>query len=968
MKQYKKRSFTILISVICLLILSAIIMFSLLNRITAKMDQSSNDTMLNSARIIQSSISSQFRNDEQQMNSFANLYASSGGSVDSSDILANYADATDFYRFFYMDLSGRGIDSDGNAVDVNTLSFRETALSEGRYGYTDAYMGSSGRLQITFQAPVSVDGRQVGVLYADKTLLRYNDPALFVFSGGSGYAYVVDGSSGSWIIESTGSDTDNIMEFLEQQGNDRKIQNTLQNLMYSGEAGTMGVEFKNEDSLLCFLPMGNSYNWYLISVIPKSVLQRASSEIIKTVGITFGELIVALILITILLLSRESMKGREQSRIYRERLFQNISSNVDFAFVVYNPARQRVEMVSDNVRVLFDIEPEQVAARPELLFARCGMPEDDRAGDAFLSGELRENVKEEYKTGADNGLQRWTEVHLLPADDGQYLAVLHDTTREHHMREDLADALQQSRENNRARTSFFSSMSHDIRTPMNGIIGMTAIARANLDKPEKVRNSLDKISVASDHLLALINEVLDMSRIESGKFSLKKEPVNLPELISGVLILVKPDLTKKRHTMHVKSSVLDYDTVIGDALHIQKILMNLLSNAIKYTPEAGEISICIQERRRSDGMIDIIFQVEDNGIGMDPEFAKRIFNPFERAEDSRVSKVVGTGLGMAITKNIVDTMGGSISVESMAGAGSRFTVVLPMPISESDHQEADVLSGHTVLVVDDSPDTCEGIQVMLEEAGMHVDWALSGRDAVDAAGRAHLAGHDYFAVILDWKMPEMDGVEAARRIRAEVGKEIPIILLSAYDWEEVEQEALAAGINGFLTKPIFRSELVQKLRFYMMDTAAEPQKAPDSEPRFDFEGLRILVAEDNDLNREIAEELLCEAGIQVESVVNGLQAVRKIKENEAGYYDMILMDIHMPEMDGLEASRNIRNLPRKDAADIPIIAMTADAFEEDILKCKNAGMNGHISKPVNMKKLFGIIQFYREKKREGQKL
>ena len=615
-------------------------------------------------------------------------------------------------------------------------------------------------------------------------------------------------------------------------------------------------------------------------------------------------------------------------------------------------------MVSDNVRVLFDVAPGQASVRPDILFDKCGIPKEDKDRNAFLEGMLKEKVCKEYSTGTDNELQRWTEVHFLPADDGQYLAVLHDTTGEHHMRDDLADALRQSQENNRARTSFFSSMSHDIRTPMNGIIGMTAIARANLDKPEKVKDSLDKITVASDHLLALINEVLDMSRIESGKFSLKKEPVNLAELIANVLLLIKPELMKKGHVLHVKSSVLDYDTVIGDGLHIQKILMNLLSNAVKYTPEGGEILIRLQERRRTDKMIDVVFEVEDNGIGMEPEFLQRIFTPFERAEDNRLSKVTGTGLGMAITKNIVDTMGGTIHVESTPGKGSKFTVTLPMLLLESDNQETGELKGHTVLVVDDSLDACEGIQVMLEEVGVHVDWALDGQSAVEAAHKAHLAGTDYFAVIMDWKMPEMDGVETARRIRADIGEDIPIILLSAYNWEEVGQEALEAGINGFLTKPIFRSELVQKLRFYILGSSVKAQEVSGSVPQSCLEGLRMLVVEDNELNREIIMEILSGRKVQAESAENGLLAVQKLEQNGPGYYDMILMDIHMPVMDGLAATRKIREFPEKEIAEIPIIAMTADAFEEDIQKCKNAGMDAHISKPINIEKMFEVIQSY----------
>lgn len=964
MKKDNNHSILIFISVISLLGLTVFFMLSMLNHITEKMNMGSNETLLNSTKMIRSSILNEFQNDERQIDSSANLFTLSGGTTDSVETLANYATATEFFRFSYVDLTGKGIDSTGTAVDAASLPFEETALSRGKRGYSDAYIGSSGRLQITFQVPVSVDGIQIGALYADKTLSRYNDPALFTFSGGDGSAYVVDGRDGSWIVESTGTDTDDIYQFLEQNHNGEQVRNSLKDLMKKGEAGTISIEFREENSLLCFLPMENSYHWYLISIMPKRVLQQESSEITKMVGVTLIELVVALVLITALLLSREAIKGREQRRIYRERLFQNISSNIDFAFLVYSPSKRHVEMVSDNIRSLFDAEPVEVISHPDILFDRCGMPEDDQARDAFFNGSLQKKVQQEYKTGTENELHRWTEVHLIPADDGQYLAVLHDTTKEHHMREDLADALRQAQGNNQARTAFFSSMSHDIRTPMNGIIGMTTIAKANLENPEKVKNSLDKISIASDHLLALINEVLDMSRIESGKFSLKKEPVNLPELISDVLILIKPDLMKKGHTMHVTSSVLDYDTVIGDALHIQKILMNLLSNAIKYTPDGGEISIQVQERQRKNGLIDIIFQIKDNGIGMTPEFLKHLFQPFERAEDNRLSKVSGTGLGMAITKNIVDIMGGTIDVESAPGVGTEFTVILPVPVSESENQEAATLAGHRVLVVDDNPDTCEGIEIMLKDAEIQVDCSLNGRDAVEAAKRARAEAKDYFAVIVDWKMPEMDGVETARCIRKELGRGIPIILLSAYNWEEVEQEARKAGIDGFLTKPIFRSELIQKLRFYIMGAKTYEDKPI---PQHRFDGLRVLLAEDNDLNREIAEEIMSESGIWVESVENGQQAVCQIQQHEAGYYHIVFMDIHMPVMDGYTATKNIRALSGKDTENLPIIAMTADAFEEDVLKCKKAGMDDHISKPIKSETLFEMIQYYWEKERGTKK-
>ena len=784
MKEYKKRSILILSSVAGLLVVSMILMLSMFGRITEKMDRSSNLRMLDSTRIIQSSIQGRFRNDEERLNSYAGLYSLRGGIQASPGILANFADTTDFYRFFYLDQNGIGIDSSGTTVEADSLPFEETALSLGESGYSDAYIGSSGRLQITFQAPVWLDGEQIGALYADKPISGYKDPSLFTFGEGAGHAFVVD-DSGSWIIESMASETKDIYTFLEENGNGSKVRETLKSLLQNGQAGTMDIRFQGEDSILCFIPKGNAYNWYLLSIMPKSVLQQESSDILHMVILSFVEVAAALLLITVLLLGREAMKGKEKYRIYRERLFQNISSNIDFAFLIYSPADKRVEMVSDNVLGLYGLEPAEIAAQPRILATQCGVPEDDEYLNAFLDGKLTRKVQKEYRTGAEDELQRWTEIKLIPADDGQYLVVLHDTTGEHHMREDLADALRQSQENNQSRTAFFSSMSHDIRTPMNGIIGMTAIAQAHLDNREKVKDCLDKISSASDHLLSLINEVLDMSRIESGKFSLKCEPVLLPELISNVMLLVKPDLMKKGHTVHIKSSVLDYDTVMGDGLHMQKILMNLLSNAIKYTPDGGEISIGLIEKKRNDRMVDIIFEVEDNGIGMEEDFVARIFSPFERAEDNRLSKIAGTGLGMAITKNIVDIMGGTINVESAPGKGSRFSVILPMVLSESDSQETEALAGHTVLVVDDSPDTCEGMRIMLREVGISADCLSGGGEAVEAVNRARQAGKDYFAVIVDWKMPEMDGVETARRMRADLGGDIPIILLSAYNWEDV---------------------------------------------------------------------------------------------------------------------------------------------------------------------------------------
>jgi two-component system sensor histidine kinase/response regulator len=965
--KYKKQSIMILSGVIGLVCVAGAFMTFLLSGIRGKMTQSANETLLNSTRIIESGLDNELRTDKQLLETCADLFSKSKGFREPEDVLADFASSTEFYRFYFLDMDGVGVDSGGMPVDQRDLPFQEVALTQEKHGYSDAYIGSSGRLQITFQIPLYLKNEQIGALYADKTLTRYSGSALFTFSGGAGRAYVVHGDTGDWIMEGTGTGADDLYGFLESHGNGPEIQQALESLLKEGKAGTIGIQFNSEQSCLCFLPMESPYNWYLISVLPENLLQQETSKIMQMIEITLTVLLVALVLITTLLLSRQSMKNQEKERAYREQLFRTISANVDFVFLLYSPDKQKMELVSDNVGLLFDLDPVQVAEHPELLAEQCGISPDDRGWQAFLEGRLEENYRKEYPIGADNELKRWMEVHLIPVETGQYLAVLHETTGEHHMREDLADALRQSQESNRARTAFFSSMSHDIRTPMNGIIGMTAIAQANLENPVKVGDCLDKIGVASDHLLSLINEVLDMSRIESGKMSLKKEAVNLPELISSVLILIKSDLTKKDHMLHVKSAVLDYDIVMGDMLHLQKILLNLLSNAVKYTPEGGDIYLRVQEKTLDDGEIEVVFQVEDNGIGMSREFLDRIFTPFERAENNCVSKIAGTGLGMTITKNIVDMMGGTIRVESELGKGSCFTVSLPLPLSSGPEGEEADLTGRSVLVVDDDPDICEGIRVMLEEIGVRVSGVLSGQEAVEAVKQAHTAGEDYFAVIMDWKMPEMDGIEAARRIRADAGGEVSIILLSAYDWEEVEQEAQEAGIDGFLTKPVFRGELIRKLCRYLAGREAAdafPGRMQAAPADAHLDGLRVLLAEDNDLNREIAEELLQSSGIQVESVENGMLAVQRIKQHEAGYYGILFMDVHMPVMDGYTAAENIRRIPEK--GEIPIIAMTAATFAEDIRKCKAAGMNDHISKPIDFNKVFEVIRRY-WKKEEGAK-
>ena len=522
----------------------------------------------------------------------------------------------------------------------------------------------------------------------------------------------------------------------------------------------------------------------------------------------------------------------------------------------------------------------------------------------------------------------------------------------------LKDALDRAEAANEAKTSFLSSMSHDIRTPMNGIIGMTAIAAAHIEDRDRVKDCLQKITQASKHLLSLINEVLDMSKIESGSVQLTEEDFNLADLIDNLLTMTRPQIEQHHHELSVSIDRLIHENVIGDTLHIQQIFVNLMSNAIKYTPDGGKISLLISEKPAGQSKVGCYeFVFEDNGIGMTEEFLTKIFEPFSRAEDPRTSKIQGTGLGMAITRNIVRMMNGDISVESKPGAGSKFTVTIYLKLQPDESVDCSSFADLPVLVADDDPIACETACTMLDDLGMKSKGALSGQEAVNLVKEHHEESNDFFAVILDWKMPGMDGLATTRAIRQTVGGNVPIIIISSYDWSEIEQEARAAGANAFISKPLFRSRLVYL--FNELTGAAQPENAePEKDvlpEELDLHGHRLLLAEDNDLNAEIAMEILGETGAEVERASDGSIALDMFEAHEAGYYDLIFMDVQMPNMNGYQATRAIRALDREDAKEIPVIAMTANAFAEDVHDAMSAGMNEHIAKPLDFNALVRVL-------------
>ena len=510
---------------------------------------------------------------------------------------------------------------------------------------------------------------------------------------------------------------------------------------------------------------------------------------------------------------------------------------------------------------------------------------------------------------------------------------------------------------NKAKSEFLSSMSHDIRTPMNGIVGMTAIAIANVHDMARVQDCLKKISLSSRHLLGLINDVLDMSKIESGKLSLNIDILSLRDVMENIVNIVQPQIKEKRQHFDIFIQDIESEEVCCDGVRLNQILVNLLSNAIKFTPEEGTINVYLfqEESPKGSDYVRCHFRVRDNGIGMSPEFQKKIFETFSR-EDTKVQKIEGTGLGMAITKFIVSMMGGTIEVESEQGKGSEFHVIIDF--ERATIQEVDmVLPSWRLLVVDNNEDLCRSATSALKEIGVQAEWVLDGEKALRKIEENHKRNTDYEIVLLDWKMPGMSGLETTRGIRKIVGDELPILIISAYDWSEIEDEARAAGVQGFISKPLFKSNLYLGLSRYVEGAPDEDEQVNALEEERDFGGLRILLAEDNDLNWEIAEDILTDVGFEVEWAENGKICVEKFEQSAPGYYDAVLMDIRMPVMNGYDAAKAIRALNRADAR-LPIIAMTADAFSEDIQRCLECGMNEHVAKPIDIEKLMKLLKRY----------
>ncbi len=684
----------------------------------------------------------------------------------------------------------------------------------------------------------------------------------------------------------------------------------------------------------------------------KKVGYGQTAEILRRTDLIASVILMGL-MVVVLLVSQYVLHRQRKELVYRSRLFDNLSLSIDDAFIIRDANTNVISYRGLNLERILGIHMEEV----ENLYQGLSKEDAQALRDGISDPRFPSPFEKQVEYTKPNKEKRWMLIRIYRVEDlntPQLITVFSDRTDEVRSRQVLQEAMMTAERANRAKSEFLSRMSHEIRTPLNAIIGMTTIAAASVEDPARVEDCLSKITFSSKHLLMLINDVLDMSKIESSKMALQNEPFDIFEIINGFVSTVYAQAKGKGIQFSETMEGFGEDTVfIGDSLRLNQILLNLSSNAVKFTAPGGSIRLDVSRHKIGNTTDVLRFILSDTGIGMTKEAVERIFQPFEQADASIAKRFGGTGLGMSITKNLIALMGGQIQVESEPGVGTTCIVDLPFEkgeetgIAEPDFEQ----QGLRALIVDDERQVCEQTAVLLGKIKIGAEWRLSGAEGVERVKEAHREGRDIDLCLIDWKMPDMDGVEVTRRIRREVGYDVPIVMISAYDVSEVEEEARAAGVNGFLPKPLYRSSVYAVIKAalehkgqFFNTGAPKPAGRP-------LDGLRLLMAEDNALNQEIAATLLRMSGAVVDCAEDGRQALQAFLASKPGDYDAILMDIQMPVMDGHEAARNIRASGHPQALTIPIIATTANAFSDDISAALAAGMDAHVSKPLDMAQL-----------------
>ena len=770
---------------------------------------------------------------------------------------------------------------------------------------------------------------------------------------------VVDHSSESW---------GNVYNFFgilrEHSSMSEKEILELSDKFSSGHADAMLLNLDGRNYYLVY-EKSDIQDWIFLGLVQAEIvnasmnsLQRSTMLLVSVVVFCIAAFFISLIIQK----NRTSLRKKDTQILYRDELFQKLSMNVNDVFLMLDAKTYQADYVSPNVEKLLGITVEQIRNDIRILGKLHSGENEDPEKNYLEKIQVHEQKEWDFEyVHQKTGEKRWFHNIAMGSEVNgkkKYILVMSDRTSDRKMNRALSEAVRAAETANRAKSTFLSNMSHDIRTPMNAIIGFTTLAVSNIDDKNRVRDYLGKILSSSNHLLSLINDILDMSRIESGKLHLEETEVSLSDVLHDLKTIISGQVHAKQLDLYMDAMDITNEDVYCDRTRLNQVLLNLLSNAIKFTPAGGTVSVRLKQfpgLQRGSELYEI--RVKDNGIGMSQEFVQKLFSPFERERTSTVSRTQGTGLGMAITKNIVDMMGGTIEVQTEQGKGTEFIVRLPFRIQSGNHRIEKIaeLEGLKALVADDDFNTCDSVTKMLVKVGMRSEWTLSGKEAVLRARQSMELGDAFHAYIIDWRLPDMNGIEVTRQIRS-LGDDTPIIILTAYDWSDIEVEAREAGVTAFCAKPLFMSDIRETLMTVIGQSQDEPEKSILPTAGSDFRGKCILLAEDNELNSEIAVELLNEYGFLVDTAENGAETVEKVKNSKPGDYHLVLMDVQMPVMNGYEATKAIRALDNPALAGITILAMTANAFDEDRKKALECGMDGFLSKPIVIEELIAMLQ------------
>ena len=802
----------------------------------------------------------------------------------------------------------------------------------------------------------------IAIAYENSDIIDVLDISAF---NGNAQSFIVH-PDGRVVVDHSFESWGNVYNFFgvlrENSDMSEKEINKLSEKFKAGRTDAMLVNLDGRSYYLVY-EKSDIQDWMFLGLVQADIVNASMNSLQRSTMLLVGMIVLCIAAFFISLIiqkSRASLRRKDTEILYRDELFQKLSMNVDDVFLMLDAKTYEADYVSPNVEKLLGFTVEQI--RKDIYVLGKLHPRDSKNPKKnYLEGIQTSEQKEwdfEY-VHQKTGERRWFHIVAMGSEVNRkkkYILVMSDRTSDRNMNQALSEAVRAAETANRAKSNFLSNMSHDIRTPMNAIIGFTTLAVSNIDDKKRVRDYLGKILSSSNHLLSLINDILDMSRIESGKIHLEETEVSLSDVLHDLKTIISGQIHAKQLELYMDAMDVTNEDVYCDKTRLNQILLNLLSNAVKFTPAGGTVSVRIRQcpgTQKGSGLYEI--RVKDNGIGMSQEFVKKIFSPFERERTSTVSRTQGTGLGMAITKNILNMMGGTIEVHTEQGKGTEFIVRLPFRI-QSEHQRIEKiaeLEGLKALVVDDDFNTCDSVTKMLVRVGMRSEWTLSGKEAVLRARQSMELGDAFHAYIIDWRLPDMNGIEVTRQIRS-LGDDTPIIILTAYDWSDIEVEARAAGVTAFCAKPMFMSDIRNTLMSAIGQKLAEDTILPSVDS--DFRGRCILLVEDNELNSEIAVEILNEYGFLVDTAENGVEAVQKVRNSTPGNYDLVLMDVQMPVMNGYEATKQIRALDDPALAGITILAMTANAFDEDRKKALKCGMDGFLSKPIVIEELISILQ------------